>query len=124
MIARTLMSVTGAPAPAATVGPAGEVSDADAATFQTVRPRLFGIAYRVRGSATEADDVAQDTWIRWQSTDRTKVRDAAASLATTTLRLAINVAHSARARRETYIGLRLNDRADAAADRSLDAERG
>lgn len=89
------------------------MSDADAATFQTMRPRLFGIAYRVLGSATEADDVVQDTWIRWQSTDRTKVRDAAAFLATTTLRLAINVAHSARTRRETHIGLWLTDRADA-----------
>jgi RNA polymerase sigma factor (sigma-70 family) len=100
------------------------VSTTDAASFQRVRPRLFGIAYRVLGSANEADDVVLETWIRWQSTDRTQVRDTAAFLATTTLRLAINVAHSAHARRETHIGLWLVERVDAAADPSLDVERG
>ena len=101
---------------------AGEVSEADAALFQTVRPRLFGIAYRVLGSASEADDVVQETWIRWQGTDRSNVRDATAFLATTTTRLAINVKQSARARRETHIGLPLVDPVDAAANPSLDAE--
>ena len=101
---------------------AGEVSEADVALFQTARPRLFGIAYRVLGTASEADDVVQETWIRWQGTDRSEVRDAAAFLATTTTRLAINVAQSARARRETYIGPWLVDPVDAAADPSLDAE--
>jgi RNA polymerase sigma-70 factor (ECF subfamily) len=113
-------------APAAAVVPvnrAGEVSEADAALFQTVRPRLFGIAYRVLGSASEADDVVQETWIRWQRTDRSNVRDATAFLATTTTRLAINVTQSARARRETDIGLQHADPVDAAANPSLDAER-
>lgn len=101
----------------------GEVSDADTASFQTVRPRLFGIAYRVLGNATEADDVVQDTWLRWQGTNRGEVRDAAAFLATTATRLAINVIQSARARRETNIGPRLVDAVDARADPLLDAER-
>lgn len=79
------------------------VSAADAASFHTLRPRLFGIACRVLGSPSDADDVVQDTWIRWQRTDRTKVRDTAAFLATTTKRLALNVAQSAHARRETSI---------------------
>jgi RNA polymerase sigma-70 factor (ECF subfamily) len=99
-----------------------DVSKADAASFQTVRPRLFGIAYRVLGNATEADDVVQDTWIRWQGTDRSEVRDAAAFLAMTTTRLAINVGQSARARREISIGPRSVERVDAEADPSLDAE--
>jgi RNA polymerase sigma factor (sigma-70 family) len=73
------------------------------ASFEAVRPRLFGIAYRTLESAADADDVVQDAWIRWQGTDRNKVRDAAAFLATTTKRLALNVAQSARARRETSI---------------------
>jgi RNA polymerase sigma-70 factor (ECF subfamily) len=102
--------------------PVGVVSEADIALFEATRPRLFGIAYRVLGSASEADDVVQDTWIRWQATDRSKVRDATALLATTTTRLAINVVQSARARRETYIGPRLSDAVDAAANPSLDAE--
>jgi RNA polymerase sigma-70 factor, ECF subfamily len=79
------------------------VTPAHVASFQAVRPRLFGIAYRTLESATDADDVVQDAWIRWQGTDRTKVRDTAAFLATTTKRLALNVAQSARARRETYM---------------------
>ena len=43
----------------------GSVSEHDAATFEAVRPRLFGIAYRIVGGAAEAEDVVQDTWIRW-----------------------------------------------------------
>ena len=99
------------------------ISEADAAVFQTVRPRLFGIAYRVLGSASEADDVVQETWIRWQNADRGEVRDAAAFLATTALRLAINVTQSARARRETHIGTQLDDALDVTADPAHDAER-
>jgi RNA polymerase sigma-70 factor (ECF subfamily) len=101
----------------------GGVSEADAASFQTVRSRLFGIAYRVLRSPIDADDVVQDTWIRWQNTDRTQVRDAGAFLAATTMRLAINVGQSARARRETTIGLRPDERVDAGADPSLGAQR-
>ena len=99
-----------------------QVSDADVASFHTVRPRLFGIAYRVLGCANEADDVVQDTWIRWQGTDRSKVRDVDAFLAATAMRLAINVGQSARARRETFIGPRPVEPVDSAADPSLDAE--
>jgi DNA-directed RNA polymerase specialized sigma24 family protein len=102
----------------ATIDGAVDGSDADAASFHAVRPRLFGIAYRVLGSATEADDVVQDTWIRWQGTDRSKVRDAAGFLATTTARLAINVRQSARARRETSIGRLPVEPVDTGADRS------
>jgi RNA polymerase sigma-70 factor (ECF subfamily) len=68
--------------------------------------------------------VVQETWIRWQGTDRSKVRDATAFLVTTTTRLAINVVQSARARRETHIGARLVEPVDAAANPSLDAEQG
>ena len=38
--------------------------------FLSVRPRLFGIAYRMLGSAAEAEDIVQDVWVRWQTTDR------------------------------------------------------
>src|SRR5262245_16083297 len=71
--------------------------------FLRIRPRLFGIAYRMLGSAAEAEDVVQEVWLRWQTTDRSVVRDATAFLATTATRLSINVMQSARARRETYI---------------------
>jgi RNA polymerase sigma-70 factor (ECF subfamily) len=107
------LRLVAAPGTALPVDRSGVVSEADAALFHTTRPRLFGIAYRVLGSASEADDVVQETWIRWQGTDRSNVRDAGAFLATTTMRLAINVTQSARARRETQIGPRLVDAVDA-----------
>jgi RNA polymerase sigma factor (sigma-70 family) len=122
MSVRFSVSVAGVAGAAVPVNRSGEVSAADAALFQAARPRLYGIAYRVLGGASEADDVVQETWIRWQGTDRRKVRDAAAFLATTTTRLAINLSQSARARREMHIGPRLVDRVDTAANPSLDAE--
>ncbi|HET6549911.1 MAG TPA: sigma-70 family RNA polymerase sigma factor [Solirubrobacter sp.] len=97
-------------------------SDVDAAPFEGVRPRLFGIAYRVLGSASEADDVVQDAWIRWQRTDRSRVRDPTAFLAATTLRLAITASQSARARRETCVEPRLVDPVDPGPDPSLGVE--
>ena len=84
--------------------------------FLSVRPRLFGIAYRMLGSAAEAEDIVQDVWVRWQTADRSLVRDAAAFLATTTTRLAINVMQSARSRRETYVGPWLPEPVDTSAD--------
>jgi len=91
--------------------------------FQSVRPRLFGIAYRMLGSASEAEDIVQDAWIRWQGTDRSVVQDPPAFLATTTTRLAINALQSARARRETYIGPWLPEPVDTSGDPTLGAER-
>ncbi len=72
-----------------------------AAVFAGVRPRLFGIAYRMLGSVTEAEDLVQDVWLRWQTADRATVSNPAAFLATATTRLAINAGQSARVRRET-----------------------
>jgi len=93
-------------------------------SFQLAQPRLFGIAYRILGSAAEADDVVQDTWIRWHGTERSKVRDARAFLATITTRLAINVSQSARERRETSVGSWPSEPVEAGADPAQDAERG
>jgi RNA polymerase sigma-70 factor (ECF subfamily) len=94
------------------------------AAFMSVRRRLFGIAYRMLGSAAEAEDVVQDVWVRWQTADRSLVRDTAAFLATTTTRLAINVMQSARSRREQHAGPWLPEPVDASADPELGAERG
>src|SRR5438876_9530888 len=91
------------------------------AAFAPVRPRLFGIAYRMLGSAAEAEDVVQDVWLRWQCTNRSVVQDAAAFLATTTTRLCINLGQSARARRETSVGW-LPEAGDTRADPGLGAE--
>jgi RNA polymerase sigma-70 factor, ECF subfamily len=102
---------------------AGSVSEADVATFEVVRPRLFGIACRVLGSAAEAEDVVQDAWIRWHGTSRREVRDAPAFLATATTRLAINVAGSARARHEAPSDTWLHEPIDVAADPTVGVER-
>ena len=96
---------------------------AHTASFEALRPRLFGIACRTLDSATDADDVVQDAWIRWQRTDRNEVRDAGAFLATTTKRLALNVAQSARARRDTPIQPWHPEPVDVQADPALGAER-
>jgi RNA polymerase sigma-70 factor (TIGR02957 family) len=93
------------------------------ATFQAVRSRLFGIAYRMLGSASEAEDIVQEAWVRWQGTDRSVVQDPPAFLATATTRLAINVLQSARARRETYVGPWLPEPVDTSNDPMLGAER-
>jgi RNA polymerase sigma-70 factor (ECF subfamily) len=96
----------------------------DLESFLAARPRLFGIAYRILGSAAEADEVVQDTWIRWHGTERGAVRDATAFLATISTRLAINVSQSARQRRETQMGSWLTELVDAGADPSQAVERG
>src|ERR1700755_2089252 len=102
----------------------GDDLEEAAAVFTRVRPRLFGIAYRMLGSASEAEDLVQEVWLRWQATDRSVVHNPGAFLATTTTRLAINELQSARARRETYIGPWLPEPVDTSADPQLGAERG
>jgi RNA polymerase sigma-70 factor (ECF subfamily) len=99
------------------------MTPAHVASFEAARPRLFGIAYRTLESAPDADDVVQDAWIRWQGTDHSEVRDAAAFLATTTKRLALNVVQSARVRRETSIDPWDLEPVDVQADPTLGAER-
>jgi RNA polymerase sigma-70 factor (ECF subfamily) len=102
-------------------------NDADldhaAEIFLSLRPRLFGIAYRMLGTAAEAEDLVQEVWLRWQGTDRSVVIDPPAFLATTTVRLSINSLTSARSRRESYIGPWLPEPVDLSADPSLGAER-
>ena len=72
--------------------------------FEAHRPRLVRLAYRMLGSVAEAEDVAQNAWLRWRSVDPAEVREPAAWLTRTTSRLALDVLKSARARRETYVG--------------------
>ena len=104
------------------VGGATSEHDDGLSAFFNVRSRLFGIAYRMLGSAAEAEDVLQEVWLRWQFTNRSVVQDAPAFLATTTTRLCINLAQSARSRRETYVGEWLPEPVDTASDPTLGAE--
>ncbi|MFJ9563934.1 RNA polymerase sigma-70 factor [Streptomyces fuscichromogenes] len=91
--------------------------------FVQHRARLFGIAYRVLGSVVEAEDVVQEVWLRWQKTDRSLVVSPMAFLSSATTRLAINVAQSARVRRETYIGPWLPEPVDTSLDPAVGAQR-
>jgi RNA polymerase sigma-70 factor (ECF subfamily) len=93
------------------------------AAFLSVRARLFGVAYRILRSAPAAEDVVQDAWIRWQSTNRCAIRDAAAFLTTTATRLAINVRQSAHSRRETWQAPGVPERVDTSSDQMARAER-
>ncbi|PWR07263.1 hypothetical protein DKT68_19530 [Micromonospora acroterricola] len=92
--------------------------------FDAARPRLFGIAYRMLGSVGDAEDIVQDAWLRWQQTDRNVVRDPTAFLATTTTRLAVTAATSARARHESYVGPWLPEPVHISADPAARAVQG
>jgi RNA polymerase sigma factor (sigma-70 family) len=98
-------------------------ADNDLSAFLQTRARLFGIAYRMLGDVAEAEDIVQEVWIRWQTTDRSRVRNPPAFLVTAATRLAINVLHSARARRETFICRSLADAIDTSANPAAEAER-
>jgi RNA polymerase sigma factor (sigma-70 family) len=98
-------------------------SDNGLSAFLSVRPRLLRIAHRLLRNAAEAEDIVQDVWVRWQTADRNSVRNAAAFLATTATRLAINVMQSARARRETSVVPSLPEPVGTGADPELEAER-
>jgi RNA polymerase sigma factor (sigma-70 family) len=97
--------------------------NAAADAFERLRPRLFGIAYRVLGCVSVAEDVVQEVWLRWQGADRGAVLDHGAFLAKITTRLAINVAQSARVRREAYVGPWLPEPVDTSVDPQVGAER-
>jgi RNA polymerase sigma-70 factor (ECF subfamily) len=92
--------------------------------FLLVRNRLFGIACRILNSRTDAEDIVQEAWLRWQMCDRNAVLDPSAFLATTTARLCINAVQSARARHETHSQPWFPEPVDASADPVLSAERG
>src|ERR1051326_8212739 len=73
--------------------------------FQDHRAYLFSIAYRLLGSVTDAEDVLQDAYLRWQAArGQHEVRSARAFLATIVVRLCMDQLRSARARREVYVG--------------------
>jgi RNA polymerase sigma-70 factor (ECF subfamily) len=82
---------------------------------------MFGIAYRMLGTVSDAEDIVQDAWIRWQSVN-SPVDDPAAYLATIVTRLALTSLDTARARRETYVGPWLPEPVDTTNDPTLGAE--
>ncbi|MFJ3702470.1 MULTISPECIES: RNA polymerase sigma factor SigJ [unclassified Streptomyces] len=72
--------------------------------FKASMPRLEAIAYRLLGSASDAEDAVQDTFLRWQATDTGRIEVPEAWLTKALTNLCLNQLTSARARRETYVG--------------------
>lgn len=87
--------------------PSSTAKSPDAAqgdAYAALRPRLFGIAYRMLGTRADADDVLQDAWVRWHQTDATQLRSAEAWLVTVVTRLSIDRLRAAKIEREAYVG--------------------
>lgn len=80
------------------------MTSAIADEFESHRPRLFGLAYRMLGSAEEAEDTVQDAYLRFSGTDRAGIEYAGAWLAKVVTNLCLTRLTSARARRESYVG--------------------
>src|SRR6185369_3714684 len=81
------------------------VTEWDGSTFEAHRRLLFSIAYRMLGSASEAEDVVQDAFLRYSSTPGEEIRSLKSYLSTIVTRLCIDRLKSARAEREQYVGV-------------------
>ncbi len=95
--------------------------DEHAERFTLLRPLLFTIAYEILGTATESDDVLQESYLRWAEVDLATVTDTKAYLAKLVTRQALNALRAQARRREEYVGPWLPepllvDGADASAD--------
>jgi RNA polymerase sigma-70 factor (ECF subfamily) len=73
-------------------------------TFDSHRPRMQGIAYRMLGSMAEAEEVVQDAWLRWHEAAKDTFDSAEAWLVTVVTRLSIDRLRAAKVQREHYIG--------------------
>src|SRR6266852_3562437 len=76
----------------------------NAAGFETYRPLMFSIAYRMLGSMTEAEDILQEAYLRYQATPPGEIRSLKAFLSTVVTRLCLTYLQSAQSRHESYIG--------------------
>ncbi|WP_204081209.1 RNA polymerase sigma-70 factor [Mycobacterium riyadhense] len=79
-------------------------SEEHAERFTLLRPLLFTIAYEILGSATESDDVLQDSYLRWAAVDLSTVYDTKSYLAQLVTRQALNALRAGSRRREEYVG--------------------
>ena len=88
---------------------------ADTDPFEQHRGRLFGLAYRLLGQVTDAEDVVQETWLAWQASDRTAVANPAAYLTRAVTNRSLNQLRNIARRREAYVGPWLPEPLGAAA---------
>ncbi|WLR92750.1 sigma-70 family RNA polymerase sigma factor [Shinella zoogloeoides] len=96
--------------------------DPSTRSFETQRPRLLRLAYRMLGSHSEAEDIVQEAWLRWHRSDRETVKEPAAWLTRIVSRLCLDAMKSARARRETYPGTWLPEPLIEPADEEMRAD--
>ena len=82
----------------------GHLEDYHQVHFEEHRLLLFSIAYRMTGSVMEAEDLVQETYLRYRAVDPVQILSHRALLTTIITRLAINLLNSARIRRESYVG--------------------
>lgn len=76
----------------------------EALDFVDLQPRLFAVAYRMLGTVSDAEDIVQEAYLRWQRVDTSKVRDSTGYLIRVTTRLCLDHLRSAKSQRETYPG--------------------
>jgi len=79
-------------------------AQADTSAFEAERKRLTGVAYRMLGRWSEAEDAVQDAFLRWQAADRSVIEQPAAWLTTVIVRLCLDRLRRAKASREVYVG--------------------
>jgi RNA polymerase sigma-70 factor (ECF subfamily) len=90
--------------------------------FVSLRSLLFTVAYEMLGSATDAEDVVQETWLRWADVDQVEVRDPRAYLVRVVTRQALNRLRTLARRRENYVGEWLPDPLLTSPDVAEDAD--
>jgi RNA polymerase sigma-70 factor (ECF subfamily) len=81
-----------------------DMMDDRANTFQECKPKLYGIAYRMLSSASDAEDILQDAYLRWHETDTGRVQIPEAWLSTVVTRLCIDRLRASRSERAAYLG--------------------
>ncbi|HEY8482881.1 MAG TPA: RNA polymerase sigma-70 factor [Spirillospora sp.] len=91
--------------------------------FEEHRDLLFAVAYRMLGTAADAEDVVQDTWLRWSAADRSGVADPKAYLVRIATNVALDRLRSVRTKRETYVGPWLPEPMLTSPDVAEDVER-
>jgi RNA polymerase sigma-70 factor (ECF subfamily) len=91
--------------------------------FETHRSHLLGVAYRMLGSLAEAEDIVQESWLRWERTEQDGIANPRAFLSRIVTNLCLDQMKSARARREEYVGPWLPDPVAEGVGPDVEAER-
>ena len=92
------------------------MAERDDAVFADARPMLLGLAYRILGSRSEAEDALQDTWLKWRSADKAEIENPRSWLTTICTRRCIDMLRSAHRTRVDYVGVWLPEPIHAPAE--------